>query len=160
MRIPGRVLLFIPREAVGYSVELFGLSVFPSVRPSVRLSSPLEGSITLRLRPHLSPHNDDSYIFGMPKWSRCAELASKSTLYGSVMLTKGSIALRLRANYSAHSNDLYIFGKANRPRCASKCAKVKGHEKCQHGSLVDKLTHVQFSEHTPVQFMRVPFFSQ
>ena len=38
MRIPGRVLLFIPREAVGYSVELFGLSVFPSVRPSVRLS--------------------------------------------------------------------------------------------------------------------------
>ena len=27
------------------------------------------------------------------------ELASKSTLYGYVMLTKGSIALRLRANY-------------------------------------------------------------
>ena len=49
-----------------------------------------------------------------------SELASKSTLYGYVMLTKGSIALRLRANYSAYRNDLYIFGKPNRPRCASQ----------------------------------------
>ena len=48
------------------------------------------------------------------------ELASKSTLYGYVMLTKGSIALRLRANYWSYSNDLYIFWKPNRPRCASQ----------------------------------------
>ena len=44
------------------------------------------------------------------------ELASKSTLYGYVMLTKGSIALR------SYSNDLYIFWKPNRPRCASRKA--------------------------------------
>ena len=54
------IIVLIPREAEGYSVELFGLSVRLSVPP-------LEGSIASRLRPHLSPHNDDSYIFGNPK---------------------------------------------------------------------------------------------
>ena len=55
-----KIVDIIPREAEGYSVELFGLSVRLSVPP-------LEGSIASRLRPHLSPHNDDSYIFGNPK---------------------------------------------------------------------------------------------
>ena len=117
-------LVIIPREARGYSVELFGLSVRPSVPP-------LEGSIASRLRPHLyhrttmihafleSPSNLDVY----PRISFSIfeiilpELASKSTLYGYVMLTKGSIALRLLANYWPYSNDLYIFGKPNQPRC-------------------------------------------
>ena len=53
-----------------------------------------------------------------------SELASKSTLYGYVMITKGSAASRLRENYLPYSYDLYIFGKSNRPRCASREAYV------------------------------------
>ena len=123
------LIIIIPREAEGYSVELFGLSV----RPSVRLSPPWRGPLrhvcghtyhrTTMIHTFLeSPSNLDVHprirfsIF--EKIS--SELASKSTLYGYVMLTKGSIALRLRANYWPYSNDLYIFGKPNRPRCASQ----------------------------------------
>ena len=39
-----------------------------------------------------------------------SKLASKSTLYGYVILTQGSIVLRLRANYLPYSKDLHIFG--------------------------------------------------
>ena len=46
---------------------MLNFSVCPSVRLSVRPSvPPLEGSIASRLRPHLSPHNDDSCIFESP----------------------------------------------------------------------------------------------
>ena len=48
------------------------------------------------------------------------ELASKSTLYGYVMLMQGTIALRLRPHQSLHNYDSYLFGKAKWSRCASQ----------------------------------------
>ena len=120
--------VFIPREAEGYSVELFGLSVWPFVR----LSPPLEGSIASRLRPLLSPHNDDSYIFGKPKWSRCASQEFVFA-YSKNIRRKW----RPKVHYMAMSCSrrgplrhvcgqtinptamIYAFGKPNLPRCAS-----------------------------------------
>ena len=95
--------MIIPREAEGYSVELFGLSV--------RLYHPWRGPLrhvcvhtnhrTTMVHTFLeSPSNLDVHprirLWIFEKIS--SELASKSTLYGYVMLTKGSIALRLRTN--------------------------------------------------------------
>ena len=116
---------------------MLNFSVYPSVRLSVclsvRLSHPWRGSLrhvcnhtnhrttiihTFLERPSdLDVHPRIRFSI-FEKYS--SELASKSALYGYVMLTKGSIALRLRPNYSPYSNDLYttFFGKPNRP---SKC---------------------------------------
>ena len=115
----------------GYSDELFGLSVHPSVCPSVCPTLGGVHCVTFAATPitaqlsfmHFLESQSDLDVHPRIRFSIfekiSSELASKSTLYGSVMLTKGSIALRLRANYSPYSNNLYIFGKPNRPRFAS-----------------------------------------
>ena len=59
-------------------------------------------------------------VYPRIRFSILAELASKSTLYGYVMLTKGSNASRLRPDQSSRNDDSYIFGKPNRPRYASQ----------------------------------------
>ena len=57
-------VLIIPREAEGYSVELFGLSVRPSVCPSVRLSVCLSQNFVRTSSPscHLSANR---YLYHM-----------------------------------------------------------------------------------------------
>ena len=99
------IYFIIPREAEGYSVELFGLSV--------RLAHPWRGPLR-----HVCGHTNHratmirTYFWKTPSsldvhprvrflifQKLSPELASKSTLYGYVLLTKGSIALRLMAYY-------------------------------------------------------------
>ena len=132
------LLLFMRSWSISYPPWSGGdivlnVSVCPSVCLSVRLSHPWRGSLDhvcghtnhrttiihafLESQIDLDVHPRIRFSI-FEKYS--SELASKSALYGYVMLTKGSIGLRLRANYSPYSNDLYIFGRLNRPRCASR----------------------------------------
>ena len=102
-----RLSLFVSRPWSGQLRHVYGYTNNSTTMVHTFLESPsnldLHPSVRLSILETISP-----------------ELASKSTLYGYVMLTKGSIALRLRANYWPYSNDLYIFGKPNRPRCESQ----------------------------------------
>ena len=80
-----------------------------SVCPSVCLSHPWKGPLrhvcghtnhrTTMVNTFLKSPSDHRIRFSIFE-NISPELASKSTLYCYVMLTKGSIALRLRANYS------------------------------------------------------------
>ena len=104
-----------------------------SVRPSVCLSHPWRGPLrhvyshtyhrTAMIHTLVESPSDLDVHAGIRFWvfeKNSSKLASKSTLYGYVILTQGSIVLRLRANYLPYSKDLQIFGKPNGPGCPSR----------------------------------------
>ena len=102
----------IPREQWDIVLN-FSLctSVCPFIRPSVYPTLGMSHCVTFQMIPitaqllfihFLESHSNLDVHPGIRFWTFekiSSELASKSTLYGYVMLTKGSIALHLQANY-------------------------------------------------------------